>query len=97
MINPAPQEERRKRVRHRVFKGAHISFCGLHAAIDCVVRDYTDGGARLTVETAVGIPDTFDLVRDNLPTRECRVIWRHATQVGVKFIREVTAEAAKRD
>jgi hypothetical protein len=81
-----PHEERRKASRHRVFKGAQISFRGLHAAIDCVVRDYSDTGARLVVESPVGIPDRFDLVRENFPAVACRVIWRRATQVGVEFI-----------
>ncbi len=84
--------ERRKAARHRVFKGAHISFRGLHAAIDCVVRDYSDTGARLMVETPLGIPDKFDLVRENQPIIECRIVWRKATQVGVEFIRQPGAE-----
>jgi hypothetical protein len=92
---PAPQEEKRNTARHRVFKRAQISFRGLHAAIDCVVRDFSDGGARLTVETSVGVPDRFELVRDGLPTKKCQVVWRHATQIGVQFIPEIDAEAAE--
>jgi hypothetical protein len=84
-INPAPEQEKRKSDRHRVLKGAQISFRGLHAAIDCVVRDFSESGARLNVETSVGIPDRFDLVRDHLPIRSCQVVWRQAKQVGVKF------------
>jgi hypothetical protein len=87
-----PKAEKRTSARHRIFKGAQISFRGLHAAIDCVVRDTSDGGARLAVESSVGVPDRFDLVRENLPTKKCQVVWRHATQIGAKFILEAAEE-----
>jgi hypothetical protein len=50
------------------------------------VRDYSDTGARLLVESLIGIPDRFDLVRDNFPMRVCRVIWRRAPEIGVEFL-----------
>jgi hypothetical protein len=50
-----------------------------------VVRNLSDRGACLKVESPVGIPDTFDLVLDNAPVRSCRVIWRKATELGVEF------------
>lgn len=80
--------EKRKAPRHRVYKGAHISFRGLHAAIDCVVRDYSDLGARLIVESPIGVPDRFDLVSSDHPIRACRVIWRSAKEMGVAFVVE---------
>ncbi len=79
-------ESDRRSPRHRTFKGAHICFRGLNLAIDCVVRDYSDTGARLQVESLIGIPDRFDLVRDNFPMRVCRVIWRRAPEIGVEFL-----------
>lgn len=79
-------EEHRKGPRHRALKGAHIAFKGHGAAIDCVVRDLSDRGACLKVESAVGIPETFDLVFDRYHTvRPCRVIWRKHTRIGVEF------------
>jgi hypothetical protein len=53
--------------------------------IDCTVSNLSDRGARLKVESPIGIPDTFDLVLDNAPVRCCRVTWRKATQIGVEF------------
>ncbi len=79
--------ERRRVRRRRVFKGARISFRGLRAAIDCTVHDFSEQGARLIVESPVGIPDRFDLVINGGPARFCCVVWRKATQIGVAFIR----------
>lgn len=76
----------RRSARHHTFKGAQICFRGLNVAINCVVRDYSDTGARLLVESLIGIPDRFDLVRDNFPMRVCRVIWRRAPEIGVEFL-----------
>ena len=72
---------RQNEVRTRVLKGAQIVFKGR----SCVVRNLSDRGACLKVESPIGIPDTFDLVLDNEPVRSCRVIWRKATELGVEF------------
>ena len=72
-------------VRHRVLKGAQIVFKGHEAVIDCVVRNLSDGGACLNVDSSIGIPDAFDLMVDHAFVGNCRVTWRKATQIGVKF------------
>jgi hypothetical protein len=76
---------RQNNVRHPVLKGAQIVFKGREAVIDCVVRNLSDRGACLKVESPFGIPDSFDLVLDTAPVRSCRVTWRKATQIGVEF------------
>ncbi len=81
-------QEKRKIPRHRVYRGAHISFGGLHAAIDCVMRGCSDLGARLIVESPIGVPDRFDLVYEDHARLACRVIWRSAKEVGVAFVTE---------
>lgn len=78
--------DRRRVPRRRVFKGAQISFRGLRAAIDCTVRDISEKGARLVVESPIGVPDRFDLVQNGVAPRFCRVVWRKATQIAVEFI-----------
>ena len=81
-----PKQERRNDARRRrALKGARIVFKGHGATIDCTVRNLSDRGACLNVESYVGIPDIFDLVLDNAPVRGCRVTWRKATQIGVEF------------
>jgi hypothetical protein len=58
-----------------------------HGCIDCVVKNFTMKGACLQVASPVGIPDAFTLViqREEMQ-RECRVIWRSATQIGIAFV-----------
>jgi len=80
-----PTQERRDVTRHRVLKGAQITFMGHGAAIDCTVRNLSGGGACLKVASPIGVPDTFDLVLDDASVRHCRVTWRKATQIGVAF------------
>ena len=80
-----PAQERRDAARHRVLKVAHIVFKGHSATIDCTVRNLSDRGACLNVESSIGIPDSFDLVLDRASVRNCRVTWRKATQIGVEF------------
>ena len=53
----------------------------------CVVRDLSDGGAKLKVKNAATIPDFFQLTieLDGLVAK-CQVMWRNeANEVGVKF------------
>jgi hypothetical protein len=52
-----------------VLKGAQITFARRTAAIDCVVRDLSDGGACLKVFSPIGIPDTFELRLDSASVR----------------------------
>ena len=63
----------------------------------CVVSDISESGARIVVENSSLIPDCFFLFLS--PTgaarRACRVAWRNATQIGVKFEASLAeAEAA---
>ncbi|MGI8568670.1 MAG: PilZ domain-containing protein [Methylocella sp.] len=78
-------QEHRHAARHRALKGARIVFKGRAATIDCVVRNLSDRGACLNMESPIGIPDSFDLVLDDASVRHCRVTWRKATQIGVEF------------
>ncbi|MGH6684629.1 MAG: PilZ domain-containing protein [Pseudolabrys sp.] len=61
----------------------------------CVISNVSDTGARIDVEDPKSIPDHFVLMltSNGAARRFCRVMWRNATQVGVKFERSL-AEAA---
>jgi len=89
-MTDAEEKDRRIAPRRRAFKQARIGFHALSAAIDCVIRDSSDTGLRLLVESPVGVPDCFFIVREGQPARKCRVVWRRAVglgvELGVKFI-----------
>jgi len=60
---------------------------GTAAAIDCIIRNMSDSGAALEVETPVGIPDDFTLlIKPEMIKRQCHVAWRSAKRIGVRFI-----------
>jgi hypothetical protein len=70
-----------------MFKGAKITFNRRGSVIDCTVRNLSDTGALLEVQSTVGIPDTFELVfNDGGLVQPCRLVRRNATQLGVAFI-----------
>ena len=77
--------ENRREPRHRTFKGGSILF-GAAAPIDCIIRNISDAGAAIDVPP-VGIPDTFTLlIKPELRKRDCQVIWRSSSRIGVRFI-----------
>jgi hypothetical protein len=72
--------------RRRTYKAGRIGFNSGGAVITCLIRNLSDGGACLAVESPIGIPDTFNLVFDSgEPSRVCEVVWRKAKQIGVVF------------
>ena len=83
--------------RIRMLKGGVIAFSGRHATIPCVVRDISEGGARLQVAQGSAIPDTFELIieLDGLEV-PCQIAWRKAYEVGVSFLGEPKRGAPKR-
>ncbi len=81
-----PMEEHRTSPRKRTFKSATITF-NRGGGITSLVKNLSDTGAMLEVETVVGIPDEFTLVieADHLK-RPCRIVWRQPTRIGVHFL-----------
>ena len=55
-------EERRKTSRHKTLKGATIVFNNGRASFRCTIRNASDRGARLHVESVLGMPLEFTLV-----------------------------------
>lgn len=78
--------ERRRQARMRTLKSARIIFNEHRSVIDCTVRNLTSGGACLNVESAIGIPERFDVLFDaDKSVRPCRMVWHKERQVGVEF------------
>jgi hypothetical protein len=78
--------ENRRNARLRTYKGGSIIF-GVAAAIDCIIRNMSDTGAALEVESPVGVPDEFTLlIKPEFVKRNCQVAWRSANRIGVQFV-----------
>ena len=77
--------EQRRSPRLRTIKGGSIMF-GSAAAIDCIIRNMSETGAALEVESPIGIPDSFTLlIRPEILKRRCEVVWRTRHRIGVVF------------
>ena len=78
--------ERRNTTRQKSFLRGCIYFNNRRSAVDCLIRDITDTGARVIFSAAVQIPDVVDLY---IPLKEqtlrAIVQWRHGDEVGVAF------------
>jgi hypothetical protein len=78
-------DDRRKLMRHRVFKFGRIGF-NRAAGIDCRVRNLSPSGACLEVASQVGIPEDFTLViTHDYMQQPCHVVRRDANRMGVEF------------
>jgi PilZ domain len=80
-------EDRRASPRRVVdCAGSIVSGAGAKA-LDCVVADISDGGARLVVSGG-GVPEEFGLMINDGTGAEhsCRVVWRLDDEVGVEFV-----------
>jgi hypothetical protein len=56
--------------------------------IPCTVRNLSESGACLRVQTTAGIPSEFIFLTASVPARTCKTIWRDDTKIGVKFIQQ---------
>jgi hypothetical protein len=79
-----PVEERRHVRRQRVLKGALVVFGAFERVVDCAIRDLSEDGARLTLPSTAGIPETFHLL---IPVEHkiapARSIWRTSREIGI--------------
>ncbi|KZL12474.1 PilZ domain protein [Pseudovibrio axinellae] len=81
--------ERRRVRRRRTLKEGRIVFANQSLVFDCVIRDLSDYGARLKLETTMDIPDEFTLVLVHLRQRvRSQVRWRTSDSLGVEFTGE---------
>jgi hypothetical protein len=87
--------DRRQSNRQKSFLRGCVYFNNRRSAIDCLVRDISDVGAKLIFSEAVSIPDLVDLY---IPQKEqmlrARVQWRHGGELGVGFGKGLSAETS---
>jgi hypothetical protein len=80
--------EERKSVRRFTRRAATVSFGAERAAVECVIWDISEGGARLAVALPMAdLPPRFtlNLFRDGAVQRVCEVVWMDKRFVGVRF------------
>ncbi|MGV8839790.1 MAG: PilZ domain-containing protein [Bauldia sp.] len=88
--------ERRRRHRNRVLKGALVVFGNHDRAIDCTIRNLSDEGAKVTLGSTLGVPDTFELM---IPAEHriapARAIWRTERELGIALTGPFQATARR--
>ena len=67
-----------------MFKAGKIVFNQGGSVIDCTVRNVSRTGATLDVQSAVTVPQKFELCWDGNVQR-CTVVWRKMDCLGVRF------------
>jgi hypothetical protein len=77
--------ENRRDQRKRTFIGAKILLNDGASVMDCLVRDLSDGGARLALDGAATVPGEFGLALSDGRSFQCTVQWRTLTGLGVRF------------
>ena len=78
--------ERRGSIRQKSFLRGCVYFNKRRSAVDCLIRDISDEGARIVFSEAVSVPDIVELY---IPQKEqmlrSRVQWRHGDEIGLAF------------
>jgi hypothetical protein len=78
--------ERRRAPRQRTLLGGKLVHSNGLLSMNCVLRNLSETGARLSLPPNTAAPDTFDLI--DLKHGEafaCRVVWRQYPMIGVAF------------
>lgn len=80
----APNPERRAASRKRTLYSGKIVFNKQSSVFNCIVRNISEAGACLEVESPLGIPNEFELQVEGVGIKaEYRVIWRQGKRIGV--------------
>ena len=100
MSQSAPNLDPNQRIapRVRTLIAARIAFNNGQSTLDCLIRNLSDTGAKLTFSAAVTLPDCFDLmIPQKGVTRRVRVAWRRDQEIGVRFEETAATEHAGSD
>jgi|SRR5687767_9961308 hypothetical protein len=80
-------DDRRKHQRIRTLKAGKITFNRRLNVIDCIVRNMSEGGACIQIDSPDWLPEKFDL---SIPIdgwkRACRLRWKTTDRVGVAYV-----------
>jgi hypothetical protein len=87
--------ERRISTRKKSFLKGTVYFNNRRSSLDCLIRDFSETGARLEFAAAATLPDVVEL---HIPTRDetlrAHIRWRRDTEIGVSFQDELTDRVA---
>jgi len=86
-------QDRRHGVRDKVFMGGVAEINETGSTMDCVVRNFSDHGACVELESSAKLPDQMRVtIARKGRSYLAQMIWRHANRVGLAF-RTMVADA----
>lgn len=85
LLDQSSKLERRGLDRRKMLGSGVISFAGGNCAMDCIVLDLSEGGARIRPADILTCPDEFQLATKQGGRVVCEVVWRRNDIVGVRF------------
>lgn len=78
--------ERRRKPRQKSFLRGCVYFNKRSRSLDCLVRDFSEHGARIIFSENVSVPDAVELhIPQKEQTLRARVQWRHGNEIGLAF------------
>jgi hypothetical protein len=81
-------QDRRKRKRWPAYWAGRISFKSSQSACECLIRNTSDGGAKLRLRGAVFVPREFELhIPKHRADYQAKVVWRRSEELGVTLVR----------
>ena len=79
-------EEPKAAIRQRTFLKGTVYYDNRRASIECVVRDLSDSGARLTFDHPATVPDNIELfIQQKQQTLRACVRRREPYEIGIAF------------
>jgi hypothetical protein len=84
-------QDRRHGARDKVFLGGVAEINERGSTMDCVVRNFSDRGACVELESSAKLPDQMRVtIAHKGRSYLARMIWRHANRVGLAFKTMIT-------
>lgn len=75
----------RAKDRRRVLRRATIVLDNNMSTFSCIIRNTSDGGMRLELDSTLGVPNHFTLIPNGSRDRiYCEVAWRSRNALGIR-------------
>jgi hypothetical protein len=85
-------QDRRGIIRNRTYYGGKIIFNDRNSVMDCLVRNFSPGGAKLVLSATVTLPQIFDMSISKQGSKRARTVWRREDEMGVAFVEQPRSE-----
>lgn len=87
--------ERRTSRRSKSFLRGFVYISRRRGALACLIRDFSEKGARIVFSDSVALPPVIDLyIPQRDQTLRARLQWRRGDEIGLSFIADERAAAA---